>query len=168
MSQSQEIMSFRYRALFQALDIRFLRTTLLDGNFSIHCEAEIKLPILKKNYQVSTDFLNEYLNWQKHRPISEIGAETKTIEKNSENHQALDPVGFFMHLDQQDWAHPEVTLLIGNRQVVLNVTKTNMGYVVQRKDKEQKLIVCKNKSGIEKIEIPIPVIGSVSLERVFK
>ncbi|MBY0383590.1 hypothetical protein K2X05_00395 [bacterium] len=167
MSQPQEIMSFRYRALFQALDIRFLRTQLADGNFSIRCEAQIKLPILKKNYQVSTDFLNEYLNWQKHRPVSEVGAEIKIIEKNSENNHAIDPVGFFMHLDQAEWTSPDVNLLIGNKQVVLSVTKTDVGYLVQRKDKDQKLIVCKNKNGIEKIEIPVPVIGAVFLERIF-
>lgn len=159
-------MSFRYRALFQALDIKFLRTQHSDESFSVHCEAEIKLPILKKNYQVSTDFLNEYLNWQKHRPISEVGAEVRTVEKNFENNQALDPVGFFMILDQSEWHSPEVHLLIGNKQVVLNVTKTKEGYLVQRKDKDQKLIVCKNKNGIEKIEIPVPVIGSVTLQRV--
>lgn len=158
----EQILAFRYKGLFQLLDIRFFKSHH-ETSYKIECEANIQLPLLKKQYQVSTVFLGNHRNWHKHSPVFEKGAEEHEIERNQNHGEALDPIGFFMTLHEEEWQTNKVQLLIGPRIVSLDVHKTPTGYEVSRKDKNQKLVFIKGKKGIEKIEIPLPVIGTVSV-----
>lgn len=162
--KTEQILGFRYKGLFQLLEIRFFKTPQ-DTSYKIHCEANIQLPLLKKQYCVSTAFLDGHRDWQTHSPVYEKGAGEIEIEKNQSHGEALDPIGFFLSLHEGEWLASEVQLLIGRRIVSLDVIKTQKGYEVSRKDKNQKLIFSRGKDGIDKIEIPIPVIGTVSVVR---
>ena len=166
MSARQEIMSFRYRALFQSLDIRFFQTTAKDS-FTTHCEAEIKLPILKKSYKTASEFKGTYEDWIRHAPVHEATAEEKWLSKNEDNNLAHDPIGFFMMFDQKLWEGPNVNLLIGAKVVALEVEKIKNGFEISRPSKDQKLRVITSSRGIEKLEVPLPIIGTVSVDRVW-
>lgn len=160
-------MSFRYRALFQSLDIRFFKTPTA-GSFTIYCEAEIKLPMLKKSYRTASEFANDTSEWLRHAPVHEKSVEEKWLSKNKENDQANDPIGFFMMFDQQRWAEPYVHLLIGAKVIKLAVEKIENGFEISRPEKNQKLRVISGPRGIEKLEIPLPIIGTVSVDRVWE
>ena len=167
MSLRQEIMSFRYRALFQSLDIRFFNTSSA-GSFTTRCEAEIKLPILKKSFQTSSEFAKDYSEWLRHAPVCETSANEIWLSKNKDNEQAQDPIGFFMMFDQQEWTKPDVHLLIGAKVVKLTVEKIDNVYEISRPERNQKLRVVTSSRGIEKLEIPLPIIGTVSVDRVWE
>lgn len=161
------IMGYRYRALFQSVDIQFFRREHAQS-FEIICEAEIKLPLLKKSFITSTEFLNDYSMWTKHSPIFEKSAENKTIQREEiQSKDILDPVGFFMLLNEAEWTDDKVHLLIGAKTVALDVLSTSTVIEVRRPEKNQKIILKKNEQGIQKIEIPVPVIGNVVVERVY-
>lgn len=166
MSSQQEIMIFRYRALFQSLDIRLFNSSSADS-FTTHCEAEIKLPILKKTYRTASEFANNYSEWLRHAPVREKAAEERWVSKNKDNEQALDPIGFFMMFDQHMWSEPHVQLLIGAKVIKLTVEKISDGFEISRPEKEQKLRIVTSSRGIEKLEIPLPIIGTVSVDRVW-
>ncbi len=167
MSSQQEIMSFRYRALFQSLDIRFFKTSSA-GSFTTRCEAEIKLPILKKSFRTASEFANDYSEWLRHAPVHEKSTEQIWLSKNKDNEQAQDPIGFFMMFDQQMWTDPHVHLLIGAKVIKLAVVQIENGFEISRPEKNQKLRVITSSRGIEKLEIPLPIIGTVSVDRVWE
>jgi hypothetical protein len=166
MSARQKIMSFRYRALFQSLDIHFFKT-MNEKSITIFCEADIKLPILKKSYRTSTEFSVDEMNWLRHSPVQEAGGEEKWVSKNQDLEQSVDPIGFFMMFDHSSWSASEVNLLIGAKVVNLAVKKIEGGHEISRPEKNQKLRVISSSRGIEKIEVPLPVIGAVAVERVW-
>ncbi len=167
MSSLQEIMSFRYRALFQSLDIRFFSKSGV-RSFTTHCEAEIKLPLLKKSYRTASEFANNYSEWLRHAPVRENAAEERWLSKNKDNEQAQDPIGFFMMFEQHIWNEPHVHLLIGAKVIKLKVEKIADGFEICRPEKDQKLRVITSSRGIEKLEIPLPIIGTVSVDRVWE
>ncbi len=167
MSSQQEIMSFRYRALFQSLDIRFFKTFSAEL-CTIHCEADITLPIIKKSYRTASEFANHSSEWMRHAPVHEKTVEEKWLSRNKDNEQAHDPIGFFMLFDQQTWTEPYVDLLIGAKVIKLAVEKIENGFEMSRPEKNQKLRVITSPRGIEKLEIPLPIIGTVSVDRVWK
>ncbi len=165
MRARQEIMTFRYRALFQSLDVKFFKTQK-EKSFLIECEADIKLPVLKKSYVVATEFSNSSQDWIRHAPVREKGAQEKWVEKDSNNSSAIDPVGFFMMFEENAWTGTQVSLLIGAKVVDLAVYKVDNGFEISRPEKNQKLRVITSPQGIKKIEVPLPVIGAVGVERV--
>jgi hypothetical protein len=165
MKRRQEIMRFRYSAVFQSVEIRFYQEQF-EENISVYCEADVKLPLINKSYLVSTTFLNSYDNWLVHNPVREISTPQKSIEKNENNCQAMDPVGLFILLEKEDFAKKEVDLLVGARVLRFNVNVAGNKVVVQRQDKEQKLVLHKSQGRIEKIEVPVPVLGNLSIKRV--
>lgn len=162
--KTEQILAFRYKGLFQLLEIRFFKTTS-ENTQKIHCDANIQLPLLKKQYQVSTVFLQTYKEWKTHSPVCEKGASANEILRQAMHGESLDPIGFFMTLHREEWLSDSVDLLIGQKIVRLDVKKTSAGYEISRKDKNQKLIVVKGNDGIKKIEIPLPVIGTVTVDR---
>ncbi len=166
-TESRDVMMrYRYRALLQSVDIVFFRKDL-SRSFEIICEAELKLPLLKKTFTTSTEFLDSYSDWVQHSPVLEKGAEKKIIRREQiESQDAIDPVGFFMLLNASDWNQNSVHLLIGAKTVQLDVNPVPQGFEVRRREKEQRIIVKKDAQGIQKIEIPVPVIGNVVVERV--
>ncbi len=166
MNPRQELMSFRYRALFQSLDIRFFKTTKQES-FTIHCEAEIKLPMIKKSYKTASEFKTNFEEWLKHAPVHEMNASENWLQRNKENEHAQDPVGFFMMFNQGIWSASSVNLLIGAKVVKLAVKNIENGFEISRPEKDQKLRVITSTRGIEKLEVPLPLIGAVSVDRVW-
>ena len=159
------IMSYRYRALFQSVDLFFFRQNLKQ-TFKIICEAKVQLPLLKKSFETSTEFLGDYLAWVQHWPLQEKGSEEKKILRNQiSSEKVYDPVGFFMHLNESKWEEKNVQMLVGMKTVCLDVETITQGLEIRRREKEQRLILRKGEMGIEKIEVPLPIIGNVVVER---
>ena len=164
MSERERLLSFSYRGLFQSAEIHFFKQTQNLG-YKVICEADIKLPVMKKNYEVATLFQDNFFSWIEHTPVFEKNTPQNTVRRDEIQGKGLDPIGFFMQIDQVGWTEPEVHLLIGKRVVVLEVENRGSALEVRRPDKDQKLIIHKDKKGITKIEIPLPFIGSISLKR---
>lgn len=157
-------LKFKYSGLFQSVIVNF-KTTETAVGYTITVSADIKLPILKKTYQLSTDFSKDSLNWLSHVPVHETHQSGQRVEKTQEFASALDPITFFMKLHSGEWAEPNVQMLIGKKLVNLEVNKLADGYQVKRKDKDQQLIVRKDSQGIKTLEVPVPVLGSLKISR---
>ncbi len=172
MQELTTLLTFRYRGLFQFAEIRFHKIKLEQG-YKIICEAEVKLPILKKSYSMSTDYRDDLLLWSEHTPAHENGTLGKSVAREQiytkeSNIEVLDPIGFFLLLDEDAWTQNNVNLLIGPKIITLDLAHENRSETleIRRREKDQKLIVHRNEGRISKIEIPVPVLGSLSLERV--
>lgn len=164
-AKREMIMSYRYRAFLQAVDVYFFREDQ-ERTFKIICEAEIKLPLFKKEFSTSTEFNGGYSNWIQHWPVHEKGLDSKKVQRDQFGAaDVIDPIGFFMRLDEAEWPESSVHLLVGAKSVHLDVLKVNQGLEVRRREKDQKLILKKDAQGIQKIEVPIPVIGNIVVER---
>lgn len=170
----QEFLAFRYRGLFQSVDIRFFKKDLAQG-CKVVCEAEVKLPILKKSYRLDTDYADDFSVWVLHTPAHEKGTTMPSVLREQVYNQeflleVLEPIGFFLLLDKGLWSKNSVNLLVGKKIVTLDVLVLedgkNQRLEVKRREKDQKLLVHFNADGISKIEVPVPVIGSLSLDRV--
>ncbi len=155
---------FKYSALFQNVEIRLFATDMGGDKKIITADADIKLPILKKSYTTITEINSS--GWVAQTPLHEKGTKGWRVERKQSHGDALDPISFFLHLDQFDWTQETVRMAIGDKVVELSVSKLVNGYQIQRQDKEQKLIVKKDHTGITSLEIPVPVIGNLIIKRV--
>lgn len=160
-----EVMCFSYKAFLQSLDIRFFKTQKKD-TYIYSCEADVKLPILKKSYVTATEYKNESLEWVSHAPLYEQHEEPRWMNKNEDIEAAWDPIGFFMSFEKSPPLKEPVTLLVGAKKVNLEIQNIKGGYEVSRPEKKQSLRLIVSDKRIEKIEIPLPMIGSVSMKRV--
>ncbi len=165
LGSKQEVMWFSYKAFLQSLDIRFFKTQKKD-TYILSCEAEVKLPILKKSYITATEYKNESLEWVSHAPLYEQHADPRWVNKNEDNEAAWDPIGFFMSFEKSLPIKESVTLLVGTKIVNLDIQNIKGGYEVSRAEKKQSLRLIVSDKRIKKIEIPLPIIGNVSVERV--
>ena len=170
MQELMPLLTFRYRGLFQSAEIRFFKKNLESGH-KIICEGDVRLPLLKKSYAMNTNFTDDLFSWSSHTPAFEKGATNQPIDRQEAHAEVLDPIGFFLLLDEDLWTKDSVNLLIGNKTVTLDVVSDPSGsrsnsVEIRRRGKDQKLIVHREKNRISKIEIPVPVIGSLCLERV--
>jgi hypothetical protein len=163
MKQGEEL-KFRYSGLFQEVKIRIFQSSQQGSKYTISAEADIKLPILKKSYLTDTEF--DASGWLAQCAPYEKGAKPWRVERNPEHGDVHDPISFFLNLHKGDWDAETVKLAIGNKVVELDVIQLKNGYEVKRRDKDQKLIVRKDSVGIVALEIPLPVIGTVSIKRV--
>lgn len=91
----------------------------------------------------------------------------KTVTKDSYSQGAVDPIGFFLKLHRREWLGDTVNLVIGAREVPLQVSREENQITVSRPEKNQRLVIMMGKEGIEALEIPIPVLGSLRVQRVF-
>lgn len=165
MKSGEEIV-FSYSALFQSINIRIKHIPGEDNDVVV-CEAEIKLPILKKTFITKTHFIKDTLDWVFHHPVSEKIEENKQLAKSSENEHAIDPIGFFMHLHKQTWNKDHVDMLIGQKIVRFVVSKNAQGYEIKRMDKDQYLFVnISDQHGAKSIELPLPMLGNILVKRI--
>lgn len=168
--QSGQTLRFKYSGLFQSAYVNFICSETASPLLvkTISCEARIQLPILKKSYEVSSDYSSGTLDWLAHAPLHEVpGVAERVLNSfDLQKSQVLDPVTFFMRIHEGEWLEPTVKILIGHKVVVLEVHKISGGYQIQRPDKNQQLIVRKDSTGILALEIPIPIIGTLSLKRI--
>lgn len=160
-----ESLNFRYSAFFQSVDIKLFCEDSGDGP-EITCQADVKIPVLKKNYLTSTVYDEGSCQWREHSPVREESAAKQRVVNSPEFREAMDPITFFLTLHSKGWTLNFVKLLIGSKIVVLDVTDLGDGYEVRRQDKDQRLIVRRDAEGIRAIEIPIPVLGSITIKRV--
>jgi hypothetical protein len=164
--QSGQVLRFKYSGLLQSAFVNFTCTE--DDIKTIACEARVQLPILKKTYVVSSDYTPGTWDWIAHIPLHEAHASAEKVS-NSDNlrqQNVLDPVTFFMKIHEGEWNEPTVKMLISHKIVTLEVHKIPKGYQIKRPEKNQQLIVCKDDQGISALEIPIPVLGTLSLKRL--
>jgi hypothetical protein len=164
--QSGQTLRFKYSGLFQSAHVTFTCTE--QSVKVISCEARVQLPILKKTYEVSTEYTPGTLAWVAHEPLHEPSHKVEKIPNNPDLQmsQVLDPVTFFMKLHEGEWEEPVIKMLINHKVVTLEVHKIPEGYQIKRPDKNQQLIVRKDAQGIVALEIPVPVIGTLSLKRI--
>jgi len=155
---------FKYSGFLQNVDIRIYQSASNGSRYTITADAEIKLPILKKSYTVSTEFDGD--NWIAQTPPHEKGTKGWRVERKPSHGDAKDPAQFFMDLNQGEWTEPAVKLAIGDKVVEVEVKKIKDGYEIKRHDKDQRLIIRKNAQGISALEVPLPVIGNVVIKRV--
>lgn len=163
-----DTLRFSYSAFLQKAEVVFTAKKNSDTGVGISCRADVKLPMLKKSFQTSTTYKNHDLSsWLEHIPLCELNTPSPGIcMSNDDSFQgAIDPVTFFMKLHQKSWEGDSVRLIIGRRVAQLQVKKIFDGYDVSRPEKDQRLIARLDNNGISKIEIPVPVIGTLSLVR---
>lgn len=91
----------------------------------------------------------------------------KTVTKDSYSQEAVDPIGFFLKLHRREWVGDTVNLVIGAREVPLQLSREKNQIRVSRPEKNQSLVIKMGNEGIEALEIPIPVLGSLRVQRVF-
>ncbi len=159
-----EDLNFKYSGLFQDVKIRIYQSAKSGTKHTIAADADIKLPILKKSYTVATEF--DEGKWIAQCAPHEKGAQPWRVERRADMHDVHDPISFFLDLHTGDWSEATVKLAIGGKVVELDVISLKDGYEIKRRDKDQKLIVRKNAKGILALEIPLPVIGTISIKRV--
>lgn len=161
---TQDNLTFRYSGFLQNVDIQFLCTTKPDG-YSVACKAQLKLPIMKKNFSTETLFKDTLLDWQTHAPLTEEGAPPKSVSREQYSEKAVDPIGFFLKIHRGQWTEDSVHLVIGGKEVVLQVLREGQVVTVSRPERNQKLIIKMSASGIEALEVPVPIIGSLHIKR---
>lgn len=159
-----EELRFKYSGLFQNVDIRIFQSAEQGSRYTISAEAEIKLPIMKKTYLVSTEFDGD--QWIAQTPPYEKGNKPWRVERKESVGDAKAPAEFFMDLHLGEYEEPTVRLAIGDKVIQLEVSKLKDGYEVKRKDKEQRLIIRKDSRGVSALEIPLPIIGNIVVKRV--
>jgi hypothetical protein len=164
--QSGQTLRFKYSGLFQSVHVIFTCTE--ETVKIISCEARVQLPILKKTYTVATEYTPGTLDWVAHEPLHEPSHSVEKIPNNPDLQMShvLDPVTFFMKLHEGEWTEPTIKMLINHKVVTLEVHRISEGYQIKRPDKNQQLIVRKDAQGIAALEIPVPVIGTLSLKRI--
>jgi hypothetical protein len=159
-----EELRFKYSGLFQNVDIRIFQSAENGSRYTITAEADIKLPIMKKTYQVSTEFDGD--RWIAQTPPYEKGSKPWRVERKDSMGDAKAPAEFFMDIHMGEYNEPTVKLAIGDKIVELDVIKLRDGYEVKRRDKDQKLILRKDARGISALEVPLPIIGNLVVKRV--
>ncbi len=162
---NQDTLSFRYSGFLQNVEIQIGPQHTATG-YRVICQAKLKLPILKKNFTTWTLFSDENLGWLSHSPVCEEGAEEKKVEKQQFTTNAIDPIGFFLMIERGEWKADKVCLIIGAKEVVLDVKRTDDEIEVSRPEKSQKLILKIKNQKIESLEVPIPVLGNLRINRV--
>lgn len=162
---NQDTLLFRYSGFLQNVEIQITPQSTATG-YKVSCSARLKLPILKKNFTTWTVFSDDTLEWLSHSPVCEEGAEERTVEKNKFSLDAVDPVGFFLKIERGDWTSDKVHLVIGAKEVVLDVKQGNNEIEVSRPEKNQKLIIKIKNKKIDALEVPVPVIGNLCIKRV--
>lgn len=162
---NQDTLSFRYSGFLQNVEIQ-IAPQQVDAGYRVSCSARLKLPILKKNFTTWTLFSDQELDWLSHSPVCEEGAEEKKVEKKQFSLDAIDPVGFFLKIERGEWTADKVHLVIGAKEVVLNVKHSKNEIEVSRPEKNQKLIVKIKDKKIEALVVPIPVIGNLRINRI--
>lgn len=165
MSSKPDSLKFQYSGFLQNVNIS-LQGADVEGGYKVTCTAQLKLPILKKNFVTWTLFKDRNLEWLEHSPVCEENAEVRRVVRSSYSPNAVDPIGFFLKIDRKQWASNAVQLVIGSKEVGLQVVQEPKTVIVERAEKNQKLIMNMNASGIETLEVPVPVIGSLKIKRV--
>lgn len=163
MLQGPEL-NFKYSGLFQNVHVRIFSASESGGKQTVSVEADVKLPILKKSFVTSTAFDNG--QWTTHYPVVDASGPRYEVLRTKEHGDALDPISFLLTLDRAGWAESTVKLLVGKKVIELDVVPVKNGYEIKRRDKDQRLIVRKDSRGISAIEIPVPIIGTVSMKRI--
>lgn len=163
----KDSLTFIYKGFLQSVEIHIDCHKQQDGKYKASCSARLKLPILKKNYFTWTLFSEEKNNWESHSPVSEEGAGEKVVYYNQFPEGTEDPIGFFLKIHRGEWRGNQVNLAIGNKQVPLSVHQEDQQMTVSRAEKNQKLIIKLGQRGIEALEVPIPVLGALQIQRVF-
>lgn len=162
-------LKFKYSGLFQSAEVTFKRSEG-SGEF-ISCVAQVSLPILKKSakfiteYSDNGDHLKDWLSTE----FSLDEDEAMSHVDNDDDYRAqgvMDLVTFFMTLHEGEWNASEAKVLVSKHAVTLSVKKTSNGYEVRRPDRDQKLFITKDAHGIFSIDIPVPVLGTLSLKRM--
>jgi len=162
--QKGEDLVFKYSGLFQNVEVRIFNASK-GSDREVAVDADIKLPILKKQFVTATKYKGDSWDWEEHFPIREADGNVWSVKKSAEHGEALDPITFFMELHLGDYDGDAVKLLLGKKVVELDVAKVKNGYQIKRRDKDQSLIVRKDARGIAALELPVPVLGSLSIKR---
>jgi hypothetical protein len=158
-------LKFRYSGFLQNVEIEIKPEESKEG-YKVSCFADLKLPILKKKYTTSTLFHDPNLDWKTHQPVSEKEKQVPVVLRGAFVPEAIDPIGFFLKIHRNEWFGDKVNLVIGAKSVILEVKNIPGGLEISRPEKDQKLIVRRGEEGIEQLEVPIPVIGSLTIKRV--
>lgn len=160
-------LKFVYKGFLQSVEIQIFCEPQSEGIYRAFCEAKLKLPILKKNFTTWTTFSTEDHQWQEHSPVCEQGQEEKKVTKDSFSGEAEDPIGFFLKIHRREWQGDKVSLVVGAREVPLQLSREKNQITVSRAEKNQTLVIKMGHEGIEALEIPVPVLGSLRVQRVF-
>lgn len=156
---------FKYSAFLQNVEIHIESQETPKG-LKVLCRAQVQLPILKKKFSTWTLFENSQLNWIHHSPVCEEGLQTMTIHKDQCASDTTDPIGLFLKIHANQWYADQVKLLIGKREVVLKVERQPNTTIVSRPEKNQKLIIKTGEDGVEALEVPIPILGTLKIKRI--
>ncbi|MCB9072673.1 MAG: hypothetical protein H6623_03560 [Bdellovibrionaceae bacterium] len=162
---SQDNLRFRYSAFLQNVEIEISSKSQGDA-YHVDCFADLKLPILKKQFTTQTTFADKGLRWLSHQPVAEKGQTLPHVTPDKYPEGAIDPIGFFLKLHRQEWLGDSVCLVVGGKAVMLDVKQLPDGFEVARPEKNQKLIVRTGVNGIEQLEVPLPVIGALKIKRI--
>lgn len=165
MTSRPDALKFQYSGFLQNVQISIQGDSVAQGH-KVTCTANLKLPILKKNFITWTLFRDHNLDWVEHSPVAEAGSEERIVREENYSQHAIDPIGFFLRIDQGKWTEPQVKLVIGAKEVLLDVLQEKNTVTVARPEKNQKLIMKMGEKGIEALEVPIPVIGNLKIKRV--
>lgn len=165
MTTSQDSLTFRYSGFLQNVDIQIQGHEVADG-YKVTCLAKLKLPILKKNFITWTLFSDKKIQWVQHSPVSEDTAQERLVKKEQFSPHATDPIGLFLKINRGEWTDKKVHLVIGAKEVVLDVLFEKDMIVIARPEKNQKLNIKMGPSGIQALEVPLPVIGNIRIPRV--
>lgn len=162
-----EQLKFYYSGLLQKAEVFFSCREKDASGYEIICSANVKLPVLKKSFETKTYYEEELSSWSTHYPIVEKGSHSPEVQRTSDLKEegVLDPVTFFMKIHRHEWSGAKAKLLVGKRIVDLVIDKNWKGYEISRQDKDQKVFLIMDGSGILALEIPVPVLGTLSLKR---
>lgn len=160
---------FKYSGLLQSAEVTFKKSES-PGSF-ISCVAQVSIPILKKTAKFITEYADEgdhLQDWSSTEFSLDEGEAMSHVDNNEEyrSQNVMDLVTFFMTLHEGEWNSSEAKVLVSKHVVSLKVIKTSNGYEVRRPDRDQKLFITKDVKGIFSIDIPVPVLGTLSLKRL--
>lgn len=165
MTVQPDSLRFQYSGFLQDVQI-VINGEASGDSYKVTCSAKLKLPILKKNYITWTLFRDQRLGWIEHATVAEEGASPRMVKRESFSDKAIDPIGFFLKINRREVVDDKVTLVIGAKEITLDVVQSGNSVVVARPEKNQKLIMIMGTRGIERLEVPVPVIGNLKIERV--
>ncbi len=165
MTNGPDALRFQYSGFLQNVQIH-LQGEDTSAGYKVTCTANLKLPVLKKKFLTWTLFKDSNLNWLEHSTVVEEGKPEKRVVRSNFSADAVDPIGFFLMIDRKQWSNDTVKLVIGSKEVALDVIYEKDSVTVARPEKNQKLVMRLGRRGIETLEVPVPVIGNLRIERV--
>lgn len=164
MAHSQKI-EFKYTLMFQTSVLSFEFEEKNNCVFG-KCHAKIKLPILKKEAFLTTEYSRADQCWIQHQPFHDSLAAAKTFHNKTESSQStLDPISFFLAIHEKRWVDPAVNIFLGEKTLPLNIHRADNEYIIERPEKNQKLFVGVDAKGVSYFKVQVPVLGEIKFIR---